>query len=79
MMFEGFGVSAIPFVHDAYCKCGVKLKEVSNGLLSKAMYCPKCENVYLLKLVKEPKKKISKEFLNQCREEVTTKAKKDNQ
>ena len=38
--------------------------------MSRALYCPKCENVYILKKIKVPVKKITEEFLKQCRFEV---------
>jgi len=69
MLFKGFKIHATPFIEDAYCKCGEELKMVSNGLLSSALYCPKCEKIYELKLIKVPGDKISKEYLEQCRKE----------
>ena len=69
MKYEGFEIHASPFITDAYCECGKRLIEVANGLLSTAMYCPKCENVYRLKLIKVNRKKASKKFLKQCRED----------
>lgn len=71
MIFNNFKIHAIPYITDAYCsKCHNSLKEVSNGLLSRAMYCPVCESVFMLKLVKVPNSKLSKEFIKQCREET---------
>lgn len=70
MKFNGFSLSAEPFIHDAFCECGDRLRQVSNGWLSAALYCTKCENVYMIKKVKLPKKKVTKEFLKQCREET---------
>lgn len=71
MIFENFKIAATPFIHDATCKnCHASLIEVRNGFLSKAMYCPDCENVYVLKLVKVPISKVTDEFLEQCRKEV---------
>jgi len=68
MQFDGFEIHASPFFSNAYCReCGENLIEVKNGRLSQAMYCPKCENVYLLKLIKVPQKKITAEFLEQAR------------
>lgn len=68
MIFDDFRIFAIPHITEAYCKdCGTELKEISNGFASVVLYCPKCENIYQLKLVKTPKKKIHKEFLEQCR------------
>jgi hypothetical protein len=71
MIFDSFEIHASPYICKAYCKtCLNSLVEISNGWLSRAMYCPKCENVYVLKLVKVPQKKISEEFLNHARSEV---------
>ena len=70
MIFNKFKISAAPFITDAYCKCGNGLKQVTNGLMSVAMYCPKCENVYTLKLIKAPAKDVTEKFLKQCREET---------
>lgn len=65
-----FRLEAKPYVTDSYCKCGHFLETVSNGLLSEAMYCSKCDSVYILCLRKLEKKFITKEFLEQCRKEV---------
>lgn len=70
MIYEGFKMHAIEHITDAYCECGKRLEEVSNGLLSRALFCPKCENVYILKKIKLPKKKVTKEFIEQCRKEL---------
>ena len=69
MIFDNFKIHATPFIADAYCRCGEKLVEVDNGFLSIAMYCPKCENIYTLKLIKVPNKNISKEYIIQCKEQ----------
>jgi len=71
MKFDDFEINAAPFISHAYCKCGNNLKMVSNGWFSKAMFCPKCEKVYQLKLIKVPDKKVNPEFLEQCRKEAT--------
>ena len=63
MIFDNFEIYA-------FCKCGNTLRTVSNGLLSNVMFCSKCENIYQLQLRKIPKKKISKEFIEQCRKEI---------
>jgi hypothetical protein len=73
MIYDGFKIAATPFICDAYCKCGSRLIEVTNGLLSTAMYCPKCENVYALKLVKVPSKRVGDGFLQMCRNKVKNK------
>ena len=75
MIFEKFKISAMPFICDAYCECGKTLIEVSDGWMSSALYCEKCENVYALKMVKVNKAKISEKYLQQCREEVARKKK----
>lgn len=67
MIYDGFKIAATPFITDANCKCGHRLIEVPNGLMSTAMFCPKCEDVYQLKLIKTPKSKVTSEFLEQCR------------
>ncbi|MFX0212226.1 MAG: hypothetical protein ACFFDT_40005 [Candidatus Hodarchaeota archaeon] len=70
MQFENFEIAASPFITKAYCRdCHESLVQVSNGWFSKAMFCPKCENVYVVKLVKVQKAKINKEFLEQARKE----------
>ena len=70
MKFNNFELTAIPNLSNAYCQCGYTLVEVSNGLLSRAWYCRKCEYVYTLKLVKVPESKLTKRYLDQCREEA---------
>lgn len=70
MIFDDFEINAMPFFSSMNCKnCGESLKEVSDGWLSRAFYCPECENVYTLKIIKVSDKKITKKFLKQCREE----------
>ena len=71
MIFNKFKINAAPFFCDAYCKCGKELIEVSNGFLSSSLFCQKCENVYEIKMVKVPKKRLSKDYLEQCREEAS--------
>jgi predicted deacetylase len=73
MIFQGFNLHATPTLHEAYCtnkKCKEKpeLVEVSNGFVSRAWFCTECYNVYVLNLVRE--EKVSKEFLQQCLDEV---------
>ena len=75
MIGKNFKLYATIHLLDAFCECGERLIEVSNGWFSKAGYCPKCENVYVLKLVKVPKRKVSREFLEQCRAEVKRRCK----
>lgn len=69
-MFDKFTIHATPHIMDAICGCGQTMREVSNGLLSRALFCPKCESVYQLKLVKVPKKKVRPEYLKQAREDA---------
>lgn len=74
MVYEDFEIHARPYIINAYCRgCGTELKEVSNGFLSHALFCPKCESVYLPKIMKVPKKKISAGYIKQCRDEVANK------
>ena len=77
--FKNFKINATPFLSEGYCECGETLREVSNGLLSGAFYCIKCENVYTLKLIKIQKKYLNKKFIDQCREETNRKERKDNE
>lgn len=73
MRFKGFSIFSEIFIPDAYCECGTNLKMVSNGWISKAMFCPKCESVYELKLVKIPKTKVTEKFIKQSRKESEVK------
>ena len=70
MIFEKFELHAEPHIHDAKCKCGEILEEVSNGWLGIALFCPKCENVYVPTIVKLPASKVSPEFLTQAKKEI---------
>jgi len=67
-IFNNFKLAASPFLTDAYCKFGHSMIEVPNGFLSFCMFCPECEDVYTLKLVKANKKNVSEEYLKQCKE-----------
>jgi len=74
MIYDGFKILAFPRISDAYCKkCHDTLIEVSNGFLSSSLYCPKCEAVYALKLIKVPESKLSKKYIEQCRREAAPK------
>lgn len=66
-------IRAEPVIQDAYCKCGNLLSEVPDGFLSSAWYCKKCENIYTLKLVKVPIQKITKGYLEHCRNKTRDK------
>ena len=70
MVFNNFRITAETHIVDAKCKCGNYAREVSDGLLSSALYCPHCEAVYQLKMVKVPDKKVTEEYLEQCRKEM---------
>ena len=71
MKFDDFEIHASPYILNAYCReCRGTLVEVSNGWFSRAMFCPKCENVYQLKLIKISKSKVSDAFLEQARKEI---------
>ena len=70
MIFKNFEIHASPNIQNARCKCGTMLEEVSNGWVSTALFCPKCENVYVLKLVKLSASKVSPEFLAQAKKEI---------
>lgn len=74
MIYEGFKIHSIEHIHEAYCtshRCRKKkpeLIEVSNGFLSRSLFCPVCHSVYLLKLERVPK--VNKVFLEQCLDEL---------
>lgn len=76
MIYEGFKIHSYERIHEAYCtshKCRKKrpeLIEVSNGFLSRSLFCPECHSVYVLKLERYPKEKVKKEFLQQCLDEL---------
>lgn len=70
MKFDKFSLAARPFITDAYCQCGGTLREVMDGLLSIAMFCPKCESVYKLKLVKVAKSRVNPKFIEQAKAEI---------
>lgn len=71
MKFTGFEIQAEVYITRSFCECGEELKEVSDGWLSSALFCPKCENVYQIKRIKVPKSKITKKYLEQCRKEIS--------
>lgn len=77
MQFENFEIHAEPVFTQVVCrKCRGNCIEVPNGWLSRAWFCPTCEFVYLLKLVKVAKSAIDGPFLTQCRTIAEAKRKK---
>lgn len=75
VIFENFELHAEPTVTSARCrKCRNDLVEVPNGFLSRAWFCPACEFVYMLKLVKAPASTIDDAFMAQCRAVVEARA-----
>lgn len=73
MQFKNFEIQASPHIMRATCtdeKCRMDLVQVDNGWFSIALYCPKCERVYVLKLVKVPVKKVSDEFIIECKKHI---------
>lgn len=69
MKFKNFRITAAPYL-EGRCKCGAILKEVGDGFHSSALFCPRCEKVYTIKLVQVPAKKISADYLEQCKREA---------
>lgn len=63
MQFKNFEIHARPAISDAFCECGKRLEEVSDGWFSVGLFCEECENVYKLELRKVPSKKVSKEWI----------------
>ena len=70
MNFKNFRVNANLFLDCGICECGEDLREIQNEWRSSLMFCQKCKNVYEIKLVKVPRKQITKEFLEQCRKQT---------
>ncbi len=73
MQFKNFEIQASPHIMRASCtdkKCRSDLVQVDNGFFSVALYCSKCERVYVLKLFKVPVKKVSDEFITECKEHI---------
>jgi hypothetical protein len=70
MNFGSIKIVAYPEIRETYCECGTELKEVSNGWFESALFCSKCENVYLLALKKVKKDKLDEKFLTQCRNRI---------
>lgn len=81
MKFDKFSIHATPHFSDAYCTCGSSLTEVDNGWTSSAMFCPKCEKVFIVKLSEyKPKKsresqKEYRDYVEQCRRELEFRSK----
>lgn len=76
MQFDGFEIHSIPYLRtERNCECGGKLHTIHNGLISSCFFCEDCQNVYLIKMVKVAKKKVSREFLKAAREEINKKSK----
>jgi len=67
--FRTFKIHTHAEIKASCTKCGIELKEVSNGLFSSAYFCRKCKNVYIPEMRKVPKNKLHKEFMKQCLEE----------
>ncbi len=76
MIYEGFKIHSVEHIQEAYCqnkRCKTKpeMLEVSNGFLSRALFCPACHSVYILRLELVPKThKNYKEFKQQCLDEL---------
>jgi len=78
LQYTNFRIHSTHHVRGGVCKCGKTLEEVTytydDGIYGEtsgmAQYCPKCENVYLLKLVKMPDKDVPEEYLKQFREQM---------
>ena len=71
MKFDNFKIEAYPKIIQGRCaKCGHDLVEIPNGWFSVAMFCPKCESVYALKLVKVPDKRVAAGFIEKTKETI---------
>ena len=68
MIFKDFEIHASPFITNATCReCRNDCYQAPNGFFGKVLFCPTCEIVYEIKMVKIPSKKIDNEFIEQCR------------
>ena len=75
MKFDNFEILATPEIYKASCRqCHNYMTEVFNGWFGRALYCPKCQLVYTVKLIQVPRKKVSKEFIEQCKKTVSRKS-----
>ena len=71
MKFKNFSLQATPIIQNPRCNnCGSILTEMSDGFFSSVWYCPLCDNIYKLKLVKIPDCRITKEFLKHCQDKI---------
>ncbi len=70
MKYGDVKLHALPHV-EAYCKskeCAIELVEISNGLLARALYCPKCSAVYTIHIKKLRADRVNKEYLKELKE-----------
>lgn len=62
---------------DTYCpSCSNRLHKLSDGLFGTAWICEKCHLIYQLHLIKVPKKRINKEFMEYALNELSIKEEK---
>jgi len=68
MIYKNFKIIAYPRVIEASCsKCHTDLREVDSGWVSSALFCPKCESVFVLKLVKVPDSVVNSGWMTRAR------------
>ena len=78
MDYGNFTLTAYPRIVEAMCpKCRHDLKEVSNGWFSSAMFCPKCETAFALKLIKIPDNKVNPKWRDEARQQANKALERD--
>lgn len=77
MTFDGFKIIADAHIIDATCRqCHHDMSEISNGWFSSALFCPHCDSVYVLKMIRVSDGNVTPEFIKQAKEEIQRKRKK---
>lgn len=68
MNFGQFEIHAIPVIERARCRhCRGDCLPVPNGFFEKVLFCPKCDIVYRITMIKVPEDKVPEEYLEQCK------------
>lgn len=76
MEFDDFQIGCSPRISGSCRHCRCDLKNVPNGWFSEALYCYKCDLVYIPKLVALAKDKVNKGEVAKLRKKIEENAKK---
>ena len=68
MEYDDFKIDAAPILTATCKRCHGKCETINDGFLRKAFYCPHCDHVYTLRLVKLPEKQLDPEYRKILRE-----------